>query len=666
MRIILTISIVLTTAINCLSNTDSISLDSYPFITLKSETHIKYKKGKEYRTIRRRIKINTSKAIQDLSTFYFQKVKEPEITIQKRNGDTIKVEIANYVEVENVIPNYFSSLYLSQLGMKKMPLPNLEIGDIIDFTLTDVSTSYYGIWKGYGSYFESPIYRIPFDEGGPILKMLVTVKADDKWLLQSRLINEDLRNIKQYQSTFKVELENLNIGSNRKWDKIGSRKSLVYKLSVKNKNTYSIAFSQKSTLNPEEIISEKLKFLTRKSQYNIHYHRIQDAKKIIKEKYKKSPRGIRKDLYYLHQLYITNAWSSNTDADLIFICVYKYFLDKMKIDYNIGFTSKGDIKNVLSVEDLFLAIKVGDDLIFAPHKNTSFSEIPPEVEGSMLYLINEDSLTSKLRLPVSTPEENSLSSVVDVDVSRDFEYLIINDSVSKTGKSKSFDRELYLSLNEKIAQEDIYNLTGYSSKKIKNKRNRNVRRQKENERIENEKNALKVDSILRKISSLIEAKKSIKIDSLKGDLLQSGRLNYLSSLEHYNKYITKDLISKVGDYYEIKIGKIVGQQYQVEEDESLRSIMFENGSAESFNYIIRLKKPAGYSTIGYDNFNTNISNEVGSFKSVVTNKEKLIEVKCSAIFIKNKINSENIALFFEILEEINSFNEKSLMIKPKL
>jgi len=96
---------------------------------------------KNTQIIRRRIKIQEKAAIQDFSELYFLDSKYFGAKLIKPDGSEQLIDGHNAVEVKTEIPDFYRGIYEGGTYYK-MAIPNLEVGDILDyFMLSDDSAS---------------------------------------------------------------------------------------------------------------------------------------------------------------------------------------------------------------------------------------------------------------------------------------------------------------------------------------------------------------------------------------------------------------------------------------------------------------------------------------------------------------------------------------------
>ncbi|MEO5562749.1 MAG: hypothetical protein ABIR18_04920, partial [Chitinophagaceae bacterium] len=103
--------------------------------------------GKKYTTVVRikefvhkRIKLQDKNALEQFSTFYYVTMgkdgKAAYEIIKASSGKHVDVDMKNAIEEENDIPAIYRPIYY-RLGIKyyKIAIPDLEVGDIIDYTI---------------------------------------------------------------------------------------------------------------------------------------------------------------------------------------------------------------------------------------------------------------------------------------------------------------------------------------------------------------------------------------------------------------------------------------------------------------------------------------------------------------------------------------------------
>jgi len=93
---------------------------------------------KEY--VHKRIKLQDKNAIEEFSTFYFVTMgKDGNAVYQvvKSDGKVVDIDMKNAIEEEQDIPEIYKPIYYKlKVKSMKIAIPDLEAGDIIDYTIS--------------------------------------------------------------------------------------------------------------------------------------------------------------------------------------------------------------------------------------------------------------------------------------------------------------------------------------------------------------------------------------------------------------------------------------------------------------------------------------------------------------------------------------------------
>ncbi len=82
---------------------------------------------------RKRILLQDQNAVDDYAEYYFQKSETVFISITKKDGKEIVVNLDDAIEVNTQVPTRYANRFQSATSYK-LAIANLEIGDVIDFT----------------------------------------------------------------------------------------------------------------------------------------------------------------------------------------------------------------------------------------------------------------------------------------------------------------------------------------------------------------------------------------------------------------------------------------------------------------------------------------------------------------------------------------------------
>ena len=154
------------------------------------------KKGKLLikKKFRKRVKINDKSAVNDFSVFYFVHVENVElkrrkeeykysIKLIKTNGKKKNINLDDAVEVAvNEVPDNFK--WNSSAVYKKIAIPNLEEGDIIDYSYKDQTSKHTSKYEFFSPFVTS------LTSTYPILKQEYKIMAGEGFKVSFRTFNE--------------------------------------------------------------------------------------------------------------------------------------------------------------------------------------------------------------------------------------------------------------------------------------------------------------------------------------------------------------------------------------------------------------------------------------------------------------------------------------------
>ncbi|MBK8494765.1 MAG: DUF3857 domain-containing protein [Chitinophagaceae bacterium] len=89
--------------------------------------------------VHKRIKLQDKNAVEKFSTFYYVTIGtdgKADYTVIKSDGKTIAIDMKSAIEEEQDIPDIYKPIYFKlQVKSWKIAIPDLEVGDIIDYTI---------------------------------------------------------------------------------------------------------------------------------------------------------------------------------------------------------------------------------------------------------------------------------------------------------------------------------------------------------------------------------------------------------------------------------------------------------------------------------------------------------------------------------------------------
>ena len=130
-------------------------------------------------------------------------------------------------------------------------------------------------------------------------------------------------------------------------------------------------------------------------------------------------------------------------------------------------------------------------------------------------------------------------------------------------------------------------------------------------------------------------------------------------------YNFKDvLVKKAGQNLIVEIGKFIGGQVQIEEQERVRKSDIYLDFAKTFNYTITFKIPQGYTVKGLDNLNVDVANTSGYFKSTASIENNTVIINTEKVYQKNFVENKDWTSMTEWLDAAYEFSQAKILLQP--
>jgi hypothetical protein len=150
------------------------------------------------------------------------------------------------------------------------------------------------------------------------------------------------------------------------------------------------------------------------------------------------------------------------------------------------------------------------------------------------------------------------------------------------------------------------------------------------------------------------------------ELIKDGRFGDTATLEYKEKFTLKKLISKAGRNYVFEAGKLIGGQIKLEPSElTERKSDIWLPYARTIQNNITIELPAGYTADGLDDLNINIDNESGAFVSTAKLEGDKVLISTSKLYKKNFDKKEAWPNYVAFLEAGYKFSQAKIVLKKK-
>jgi len=532
----------------------------------------------------------------------------------------------------------------------KIPIPNLEPGDIIDYfvAIKDQSEAMpnfgdevilegkYPIVTSLVSFsipHQFELYSKPYN-GAPDLKK-TTVKNDEIWSLRVEMQEKqpDLLWDYEYRTSPQVRFSIASSG-----EEFNARSRTDNLLRRFDMNT--------SDVGPIE------------DYINGNFKKEKDPKKITEEVFLLLRNPIYKKAYYstpqddpLNQYYA---------SDLFFALVDKT-LKRRHIGYEILLASSrtyGPMSSVVNFSPCDFLIKVNTNppiYLQRPSPFTLPGDVPYYFEG-----MEAMTSVSQVAIPASTKEQNTNITTMKLSLDpADATKLKVERTNIAKGHTKLSHQYLVFTNYDYLKAYDQPKYQVESSRllggiiKDYNKEKKKLEQrmtQDYNERDEH----LKQD---------IESSMDVKVSDYKFTLKNIGMWPDKPDTEYNDSFTLENITKKAGPNTILELGKLIEKQTELKPEQKTRTRDVHMDYARSFLQEMTFTIPEGYSIEGLEAFNKNVVNDAGGFVSSATVTGNTLTLKTNKFYNKNYYAAADWSKITPFLAAAAEFYNAKILLK---
>lgn len=646
--------------------------------------------------IRRRVKILDKAAVDQFSTIYYfssGQLGEIAVRIHKPEGKTQEVDGKNAVTAEADIPSFYRSQYISSNSYKKIAIPDLQPGDIVDYYYNQ-EDYYYTIAQTFSPFIftlagEYPIvhqeiefnvergFYINFNSmnGAPDLssasaglnkrgKVTDNVRhysfvdegrdkeTDDRW--HYSIVTEPAIKFQVvYLTPAAVSKTTELIGKIDEVKKTVSNKELRHSLKGKYKARgilpSNATYKSVKAAMPLEKDPEKLA-IAAYYHYRLYFY---------------TPPEIKKNNLYYSYYQSRKGYSISDEA---FVFGMGDVLKKFKIPYEIIITTprfNGSIDDVVMNYEVSYILKVNTPrpIYLTPFDiNSTHNYIKEEFQGAKGYSWNfsgkKDTTFKLVVLPVAETSENKFSNVLNVELNEDMEISNISKTTTLKGLLKK-DFSGALLYYENFDESDKKLL---SKKYVEEKPRGRKSVIEEAERKEKAEKEANMEDHKKRMKEMLEDDFQVA-DYKSYKLINPGRYSDSPELVYQEDFTVKGMVNKAGRNYIFNAGALIGKQLELKEKEINRTADVFLDYKRTFENVISFTIPQGLTVENISDLNMNIDNAAGSFKSVATVEGNKLVIKTEKLYKKIYDKKENWKDHVEFLDAAYKFSQKKVIMK---
>ena len=690
-------------------------------------------------TISRRIKLLDKSAVKDFSEFYFYESESDarkrergekkgidesrvKIVVVKSTGERVKVNISDAIEVKDDVPRFYRSYYMGGKKYKKIAIPNLNVGDVMDYQL---SVDYEVYIDSYRSYHAFPAFDNTLSTKYAVMRQAYNFMLESGFCLNMNTYNgAPSYNLLPYGYDFKgkktddmrtfqiVDTDRDKLPEEMMSLPLTQYPSIKFQVVARIKGVQgtegSIFIGEKDaikrTVEPEEV-AERFnedfkvsyrsipvgKFSTWMKNRQIDNLGVEAKARAIYGYVKKQYVDVLTSYDGLHDE--TNTFLYRYERapygikDFYFAAFMSRCLDDADMDYEVIAVmprTTGKIKDLLLGAEITWIVKVanptGQPIYLYPMTGYQTSDVNPEpyLYGAEGYSFvptrklwgKKKIVATKVDIPVPDPSVSTLKTKMVAAFDDQLEKLTMERTTAATGIFKtnyigyttlSYDfLETYYV--EYAADYEEADNAAYLKKEAERKKKKKTKKD-----IKDEEDC----------AFLVNKRKELMQNELKDDyddieaydsfrLINPGIIDREPALIFYEKFKLNNLISKAGRNYTLEIGKIMSKQPKLDEDNlKPRQTEIQVNYPKTIVYELEMTLPTGYSIEDLKDLNTNLDNEMMSFKVEAQLVGDKLTVKTTKLYKKIVAPKTEWQKMVDVFTTAYDFSQKKIVLKKK-
>jgi hypothetical protein len=570
----------------------------------------------------------------------------------------------------------------SRIDVYKLAIPNLELGDILDYYIAEEKTI--SVYLKYYT-FDPEIFILQSEY--PILKQKISFDVLRRCFINATSINgapqlklnEDAEKEKNHYYLEDTDREGIQ---STQW---------VYPYrempTIKFKVTYasSMVAAQipgfmgspgivKSKVEKSEVTNLFARIYTYpslhsallKSLMNKQFKGVKDQNKLAREAFY----GLRHVMFikgsearlasgYAPNQYSTIEWTKALSA--------YYRAKKISHELIIGTPRHiSSLDNLIMEEELTVMLRVNTPKPFYIGDfgiHAVVDEINSDLQGESVFAAHALGMPStwilrNTKIPVVSFEENLIESHYTINIADLSDGIVeMNAQKSCYGSSRHpFQRAILDYYDYKQEESKHFSVTENQTGQIKTDKRLNGQRDDYLSRRE--------DSKKETLKKIIEG--DFDLETLAADslfIVSTGRFNKAEPFSYKYHVTFKGAVKKAGPNYLIDIGKFIENQIQLKEEDRSRNYNVYMPFARSFRYNFEISIPEGFSVQGIEKLNTHVENQTGGFKSQALLQGNKIKIEVFKHYKSNFEKNEHWNQMTEFLDAAFDFSQQQLLLQ---
>lgn len=595
--------------------------------------------------------------------------------IIKPDGREIEISLDDAVLQKQEVNNKGFEMY-------KLAIPNLQLGDIIDYYLCEeqnisLATKYYAF---------KPVI-IELNDDYPIMKQRISFEILRRCYINLLSLNgapefkltENKETEKSYYTLEDGDRESIK---DVRWlFPYREVPTIKYKIVYASNSVAEMIpgfIGQpgiiKSTVSTSEIKDLFSYIFTDQGYYamklrgemNKKYKTLTDQNKLARQAFYVARNLFRTD--YAEDRLI-NGSDPNPDEDYVdYIVALSAYYRYKKINHEILI---GIPRQISALDDLILEnelnvmLKVNTKTPFYIGRfdnNAIPGEIDTDMQGITAYTANGLTLPKawslrKVQIPVSPATENVLTTRYDLTVTDLNEGKIdVTANKAVTGVMRLYPQSMLMDYYD-YQKEEAARIVEEPAKKSK-------KIQQKNNKLKESFLATRDDNRLKRLKTMVGNDFDMEFDDPRDlKIEQPGRFEETAAFTYGYSATFKNVIKRAGPNYLIDIGKFIEGQTEVKQEEKDRKFNIYRPYTASFITTISLQIPDGYTVQGIDKLNSAVENATGGFTSKARIENNALIIDVSKTYKTNFEKKEKWPLMVSFMEAAYNFTQQQILLE---
>jgi hypothetical protein len=391
-----------------------------------------------------------------------------------------------------------------------------------------------------------------------------------------------------------------------------------------------------------------------------NFKKTKDQNLLIKEMFYLLRNPIYMKAYY--NIELGDPLGESSSPNRFFLLADKY-LNKYKINHDLIMAPMRDYgpwKNLVNMDACEFFIKIhANPSVYIPRPGpfTLLNEIPYAFEGTD----GVSEFTNDIKLASTTPEQNATVTKLQVTLNpEDDAQLNVKREILAKGHNKRVHQYLIFTNYDYMKAYDLPKYQVQSSGLMKGiLKEFNKEKTKYEQRLTQDYHERD-----ERIKKEIEGEMDVKVIDYKNlNIKNIGMWDTAPDTEYSDEYTIENLTKKVGKNLLLDIGKLIESQTEIKDEQKKRSRPVHMAYARSFANEITFNIPAGYKVEGIENLNMKAENETGGFISTASLSGSTLTVKTRKYYNRNNYSAEEWPKLLPFLEAANTFFTSKVLLK---